>query len=126
MMMRFVTKIFPVKLIKQKSNIILLLLSLLFCIAIFLLYDFYRSYSFIKLIRLGTINSEINNVHMQDNRLGWKLKPNSTGKHSLKGNFNVTYTIDQVGFGKFIGTPKHSIFRINFFEASFTFAFEVT
>ena len=121
MMMRFVTKIFPVKLIKQKSNIILLLLSLLFCIAIFLLYDFYRSYSLIKLIRLGTINSEINNVHMQDNRLGWKLKPNSTGKHSLKGNFNVTYTIDQDGFRKINGNTEHSDFSIYFFGDSFTF-----
>ncbi|MCG8688966.1 MAG: SGNH/GDSL hydrolase family protein, partial [Desulfobacterales bacterium] len=62
----------------------------------------------------------IRDVHILDDRLGWRLKPGSTGTHFSEGNFDVTYAIDEKGRRKIenhaVSTPA-----IFFFGDSFTF-----
>lgn len=90
---------------------------ILFLVFFFSLVDIYLGYRNLTSIHNNTF---IKDVFIPDNKLGWRLKPNSLGIHRSPGNFDVIYKIDEHGF-KWVqnqGIPDYSIY---FFGDSFTF-----
>jgi hypothetical protein len=106
------------------KNIILFGVSSLISFTLFLGYDYYRSYSMIS--RVQSHNAKVaekiqKQLFLKDNKLGWKLIPNSVVRHSEQGRFDVTYDIDENGLRKVNNTAGKPDFSIYFFGDSFTF-----
>ncbi|MCC7202182.1 MAG: SGNH/GDSL hydrolase family protein [Nitrospirae bacterium] len=108
----------------QVHNLVLLIFSVLFCFISFVAFDFFRAYLFLinsRFIDMGSYG----NIHVKDYYLGWKLKPDSSGRHAAKGMFDVIYEIDHDGFRK-INNTGNPDFSIYFFGDSFTFGHGVS
>jgi hypothetical protein len=99
--------------------------STLLSFSLFLLFDMYQAYRMFKPMRQLEQAQSLQNIHVEDNELGWKPKANSVGRHAHSTDFNVTYEIDAMGFKKINNTsnPKFSIY---FFGDSFTFGHGVS
>lgn len=105
-------------------NLLLLAFSIFFCIISLLAFDFFRAYLFLIDSRFTDMGS-YGNIHVKDNYLGWKLKPDSNGRHISKGRFDVIYETDHDGFRKINNTGRPD-FSIYFFGDSFTFGHGVS
>ncbi len=68
---------------------------------------------------------EYQNVHEPDPVLGWRLIPNTKGRHRFRGNFDVFYNIDEKG-RKAIPQNRGAKRKVYFFGDSFTFGQGVT
>jgi hypothetical protein len=106
------------------KNFMLFGMSSLISFTLFLGYDYYRSYSII--LRLQSHNAKVTEkiqkqLFIKDNKLGWKLIPNSVVRHTEQGIFDVTYEIDENGFRKINNTAGKPDFNIYFIGDSFTF-----
>ncbi len=67
----------------------------------------------------------VNNVHEPHDKLGWITIPNEKGRHASKGNFDVTYTFDELG-RKRIRQKSGSIPTLHVFGDSFAFGHGVS
>ena len=105
-------------------NLLLFVFSVVFCLTLFLAFDLFRAYLFLINSRFIDVGS-YGNIHVKDNYLGWKLKPDSSGRHVAKGIFDVIYEIDHDGFRK-INNTNGPDFSIYFFGDSFTFGHGVS
>jgi hypothetical protein len=107
----------PLALLK---NLKPLAFSLAFFVSLFLGVDMGLGY--LELIRPS--DEIIENVHIPDDQLGWRPKPNSAGRHRSEG-FDVTYVLDEHGF-KAVEQSGRPELRLFFFGDSYTFGHGVT
>lgn len=103
----------------QFKSMMLLVISSLCCFAALITFDFYQPHAHISSIREVALGSS-NRLHILDDKLGWRLKPNAVEKQTSENNFAVTHEIDENGFKKIENGPNPD-FSIYFFGDSFTF-----
>jgi hypothetical protein len=106
----------------QKKNILLFGTTSFLCFMLFLLFDFLWAY---KYFLGGLFIQSEDQIFVQDDRLGWKPKPNSSRRHVSKDNFDVMYEIDKEGFRK-INNSENPDISIYFFGDSLTFGHGVS
>ena len=109
----------------QRHTVFALIVSVLstgLSLAAFVVADIYLSYQAVRALDLSIA---INNVHIPDDLLGWRLKPGAIGRHAEVGSFDVAYHIDRHGF-KAIENYGQAVFRIYFFGDSYTFGHGVS
>lgn len=103
----------------------LFFLSSLICFLLFIGYDYYRSYSLMRMIRAhnSAQGADVVQAHLfvRDSRLGWDLIPGSTVRHTEKGKFDALYEIDENGYRKINNTAANPDLSIYFFGDSFVF-----
>lgn len=101
-------------------HLIPLLLSIAFALVLFVSVDMYLGYRQLIQRNEDDKNSiRIENVHVPDDKLGWKPKPGNTGLHQTE-KFDVHYILDENGYKAVnnTGTPDITIY---FFGDSYTF-----
>jgi lysophospholipase L1-like esterase len=97
------------------KNLRPLAFSLLFFVVLFLAGDIYLGY--LKAIQPSA--EFIENVHIPDEQLGWRPKPNAVGVHR-SDQFDVSYRMDERGF-KAIDNVGPTALNLYFFGDSYTF-----
>lgn len=100
--------------------------AVLFCVALFLAVDLYRSY--LKMIQEVPREDAAHRLamHVRDEKLGWKLVPNVTVPHELPGKFNTVYQMDENGYKRVDGNTTKPSRTIYFIGDSFAFGFGVS
>lgn len=97
------------------KNLRPLTFSVIFFLALFLAGDIYLGY-----LKASQPSDEfIENVHIPDDKLGWRPKPNAVGIHRSP-QFDVSYLMDERGF-KAVPNVGQAEVNLYFFGDSYTF-----
>jgi hypothetical protein len=109
----------------DSKRVLLFGISSLFCFAMFVGYDWYRIYSNINKFQSAALDPEAQyfsrSLYAEDDKLGWKPVANISVRHSIPGEFDVKYEIDDNGFKKINNSKGEPDLSIYFFGDSFTF-----
>lgn len=106
-------------------GMLLFAITSLFCLIIFMGYDYYSYYSRIIKARSGVsvfaAKNPLDRLFVKDDKLGWKLIANVHARYSSDWKYDVTYETDENGFRKVKNSKGKHDFSIYFFGDSFTF-----